>query len=65
MDKLDTTVNTFYGYPISWFEKCLYLEADGYIKDGMIYIDGCGGSQPIRMKDKYRKRVGVDWRVKK
>jgi len=49
---------TFYGYPISWFEKCSTLNADGWVKDGKIYIDGCSDSQPIRMGDEYRKRAG-------
>ena len=62
MDKQDisqlTSAKTFYGYPIEWFEKCDYLNADGHIeKDGTIFIDG-GGGQPIRMMNRYRKEVG-------
>ena len=50
-------VRRFLGYPPKWFESCNYSDCDGVERDGEIYLPGTAGN-PIRMKDRYRKRAG-------
>lgn len=55
---LATAEKTFFGYPISWFEKCKsYLDADGVVnKDGTFGLPDHGGFiMCFRMKDEKRK----------
>lgn len=55
---------TIYGFPAAWFEECNTLLADVWIRNGVAYVDGCGGgATPMRMKHDYRAIAG--WSAKR
>jgi hypothetical protein len=48
------------GWPISWFEPCDHIKAEGLVlHDGELSLPGRGDfMEAFRMKDKYRKKAG-------
>lgn len=50
----------FYGWPLSWFEPCGYLDADGVVdKDGTLgNADHGGFHTAFRMRDDKRSKAG-------
>ena len=58
--KLKTHCKFFMGWPISWFEPCDHIKAEGLVlHDGELSLPGRGDfMEAFRMKDKYRKKAG-------